>query len=180
MTGDEGAVLRLVEVEAGLVARARSDAEAAAALGDHELGPCGVLARLEALEARRRRLVEPLDAAAGKELGERPRDPVGGAEHAERQALDDAQGAVAVHDEPGQPVRLAPAEAVGVGDQAGRPAVLPGGLEPAPEELRVDGFVTPREQAAAERRARVVEALAEITAARSPAPRRRRRPRRSP
>jgi hypothetical protein len=79
--------------------------------------------------------------------------------------LDHAHGAVTVHHETGQPVRLAPAEAIGIGDEACRPAVLPGGLEPAPEERSVNGLVTPREEATAERRAGIVEALAEVAAA---------------
>jgi hypothetical protein len=66
MPSHEGAVLGLVEVEAGLVARAGSDAEAAVTLGDHELLPCRILAGVEALEASRRRLVEPVDAPVGK------------------------------------------------------------------------------------------------------------------
>src|SRR5206468_12913468 len=58
------------------------------------------------------------------------------------------------------------AEAIRVGDQAGRPAIFPGRLEPAAEELGVDGFIAPGEEPAAERGAGIVEALAEIVAGR--------------
>ncbi len=132
----------------------------------YQLDSGGVLSRLESFEARRGRLIEPVDAAVREESREGRGDPLRCPEHPERQALDHAHWAIAVHDEAGQSVCLAPAEAIGVGDQARRPAVLPGSLEPAHEESGVDGLVTPSEQAAAERRAGVVEALAEISAAR--------------
>ena len=162
VTRHEDAVLRLVEIEPGLVPATRRDAEPTAVLGDHELRSRGILTRREALEARRRRFVLAVDAAVGEEPLEGRLDPLRRLPHAEGEALHHAHRAVAVHHEAGKLVGLAPAQAIGVGDEAGRPAIFPGRLEPAPEEFGVDGFIAPGEEPAAERGPGIVEALAEI------------------
>src|SRR5260370_983659 len=81
--------------------------------------------------------------------------------HAEGQLRDDEHGAVAVHDEPGEAVGLAPDEPAELRRGAGGRRKGDGPGDPALEEGGVDGLVGPGEDAAAEGRARVVVAASD-------------------
>jgi hypothetical protein len=111
------AVVALVEIEARLVTAAQRDGEPRRPLGDDHLVGSGrpdpAALGLEALDARRGRIVEPVHRRPGKEIAEGIGDPLDRPRHAEGQALQHADGPVTVHHEPGQPIGLAPAEAKG-------------------------------------------------------------------
>ena len=109
-------------------------------------------------------IVDPVHRRTGVDLGQGVRDPRHGARHAEGQTLDDADGPVAVHDEPGQPVGLAPAEAKSAVTVRRRAATVEGRAEAAAEQRRVDGLVRTGDEPAGQGRARVVEAAAEQAA----------------
>ena len=167
--GHQRLILALVEVETGLLAGAHQDGEPALALGHHQLGRPGLAAPaafgLEALDPRRRRLIEPIDASPREQRLQRGRHPRFRARHAEGLALDHAHRPVAVHHQAGKPICLAPAEAERLAQEPRRTAVVEGRAEPAEDECLVDGLVEPREEAAGQRGPRVVEASAQESSA---------------
>jgi len=69
VTGEERAVLGLVQVEPCLLSGARGDREAAAALGYEQLLARRVVLRLEAFEPRGRLVIGPMETAPGEESG---------------------------------------------------------------------------------------------------------------
>ena len=73
---------------------------------------------------------------------------------------------VAVDDEAREAVRLAPAESIGVREEAGAATVVERGGQPTVKEAFVDGLVERREEPAGQRRAWVVESSAEEMASR--------------
>ncbi len=168
--GSQQPIVALVEVEAGLLAGAQGHREAGLAFLDDQIavGPLGLGRRLpdrvEAFDARRRRVVEAHDPAVGEERRERLPDPVRVARHAECEALEHAHRPVAVHHQAGQAVGLAPAEAIGGSHEGGGAPVLERRLQASPDQRRVDGLVGPREQAADQRGAWAVEAAPEVAA----------------
>ncbi len=113
------------------------------------------------LDPGRRRVVLAVDEVAREQAVQRPGDRRERLRHPQREALGHADRAVAVHDEPGKAVGLAPAESVRVFDETRRAAVLEGRRQPPEEERLVDGLARPCEDAAGQRRAGIVEAAAE-------------------
>src|SRR5262245_33661308 len=111
-------VLTLIQVEPGLLARSDGHREATVALGNGEAGGMSRAApsvlRLESLDSRGCRVVLPIDGSPWKQRVDRGGHPGLGPRHAQREALDHAHRPIAVHDEAGKSVRLAPAEPVRV------------------------------------------------------------------
>ena len=107
-----GAVLSLVQVEPGLVAGADRHLEGHAILDDpNRPGPGAsgpAEGRREPLQTGRGRVVHVEDGRVGKDAPERGREQGPGARHPQGEALGDQDGPVAVDDQPGQPVGLAP------------------------------------------------------------------------
>ena len=121
--------------------------------------------RREALQAGHRGVVHAHDGHVAQPAPERRHDVGSEPGHAERPALDDHHGSVAIDHQPGQTVGLAPHQPPGLGRSAGR-ARGQGGVDAASDEGRVDGLVGPGEDAAAERRAGVEHAARHEASAR--------------
>ena len=167
---DLGAVLALIEVEAGLLAALEVQAEAARALADLDLGlapPDEPAARVvESLDGRRRGVAAPVDGARARDLGAELGQPAGVGRHSPGQRLEDEDVAVAIEDQAREEIALAEDEADGVAVVAEAPAEGRRGLEPPAEEGVVDGLVPPRHEPAHDLGPGIVEAAAEEAAVR--------------
>ena len=164
MGGDPQSVLALVEIEAGLVALPERDADLHRAFfHDHvvgavlvEPGTCGI----EALEGGLAGFVGREHGNVADGLPKGADEVTAAPRHPQREALNDGDRAVAVHDEPGQAVGLTPDEPAECWQRSVFRATGNSHRDAPAQQRIAHGLIPPRHHPTAERGAGVVEATA--------------------
>src|SRR5262249_53539752 len=162
--GDPQSVLALVEIVAGLVALSERDADLHRAFfDDHVVGAMLVDPGTRGVEA----FEVGLAGFVGREHGNLADGLPKGADevtstlrHPQREALNDGDRAVAVHDEPGQAIGLTPDEPAECWRRSVFRATGNSHRDAPAERTTAEGLLPPRHHPTAERGAGVVEATA--------------------
>ncbi len=163
-------VVELVEVEAGLLALKQVGVEGAALVAHDErrrrLAVHRPLDLVEAFGLAHAALVALDDAAGGKDLHQGLDDQLLALRHRQGQGLQHQVVAVAVDDDAGQAVGLAPDQAAELRIDPGLDAAFQRALDAADEEVEVEVLAAVREQPGADLRLRIVDGAAQRLATR--------------
>lgn len=168
-SGDVAVVLELVEVEAGFLAfeevGLKDHAVVANLEGRGRITVKDGFGKFHALGPADGSIVSLNDGGGIEEVLQSLDNEVLSLEHGEGEGLDDEVVAVAIHDEAGKAVGLAPNEAAEGGVDARVGAGLDGALDAALKEVEVQILTAVREEAGGDLRLRVVDGGAKWLAA---------------